>query len=118
MLIVAEEKAVVSSLMARMQLTIKKDADDYNLHKLSSHDTYRRRIQKPESILDSVGLDRESRFRARDFKRACSLLASPLLPKGEASAKGEEKILSVTLTPDLTAGVFCLLTPSYHDCIC
>ncbi|WP_334943104.1 hypothetical protein [Nostoc sp.] len=39
-------------------MTIKKDADDYNLHKLSSHDTYRRRIQnsgvriqEPEWIL-------------------------------------------------------------------
>ncbi|MEH2319999.1 MAG: hypothetical protein V7K24_23485 [Nostoc sp.] len=44
------------------------------------------RIQETESRMDSVGLDRESKFRASDFNH------------------GEEKILSVTVTPDLTAG--------------
>lgn len=44
------------------------------------------RIQETESRMDSVGLDRESKFRASDFNH------------------GKEKILSVTVTPDLTAG--------------
>ncbi|MCC5625927.1 hypothetical protein, partial [Nostoc sp. CHAB 5715] len=46
------------------------------------------RIQEPESSMDSVRLDVQSRFKAPDFNR------------------GEEKILSVIVTPDLIAGVF------------
>ncbi|MEG4121104.1 hypothetical protein QUA43_27010 [Microcoleus sp. N9_B4] len=46
------------------------------------------RIQEPESSMGSVRQDGESRFKAPDFNR------------------GAEKILSVTLTPDLGHGVF------------
>jgi hypothetical protein len=46
------------------------------------------RIYSPESKMGFVRLDRESRFRRSNFNR------------------GKEKIFSVTVTPNLTAGVF------------
>ncbi|WP_141699750.1 hypothetical protein [Nostoc sp. KVJ20] len=55
-------------------------------------------ITEEESRMDSVRLDEKSRFRASDFKTLKDSL--PL------RYRGEEKILSVTVTPDLTVEVF------------
>jgi hypothetical protein len=56
------------------------------------------RIQEPESRMGSVRVNRESRFRASDFKTLVDSLT--------LRYRGEEKILILSVTPDLTAGVF------------